>query len=317
VCVPEFVLQVRTEGAGQHLDDARDRIDLDDAAQCGGVEHDPAEHRCGGAAHAAAPTGDGEWKPSVVADLQDRATCSVVVGRTTTSARRGTCPASAQCRPSGHQSRLASATASRWDPSASSVSQIDASASIASSGTSTDGPASRESLPSSSIGGVGDVGTFDSCILFVGAQTPVGVELTLDLVGRPVELLRDERSDGRRGGEAGAAVEQVRSRAAGEDVVERGGHLVTHGVDGLGAEIRLAGHQRLAEVGTERDERPDLVGDRAVPVRQVVIGGAWPLAADRPACPEQLQASGGRASGAARGAEPAATTSTVSSAIAR
>jgi hypothetical protein len=56
----------------------------------------------------------------------------------------------------------------------------EARASVA-AGTSTPGPDRREPLPNSSIGGVGDIGMFDSCVLFGLAQTSVVVELSFGL----------------------------------------------------------------------------------------------------------------------------------------
>ncbi len=49
--------------------------------------------------------------PAALQAASTAATCVVSAGRTSTAARCGTCPASAQCSASGHQSRLASATA--------------------------------------------------------------------------------------------------------------------------------------------------------------------------------------------------------------
>ena len=66
-------LQVRPERAGEHLDDAGDLVDGDDAGQPGEVQDDPAAHRRGCAAHPAAPAGSSERDAVVVADATDSA----------------------------------------------------------------------------------------------------------------------------------------------------------------------------------------------------------------------------------------------------
>ena len=54
VLVAELVLEHVAEGAGQHVDEHRRLVDVDDALDRGEVEQHPAEHRNARAAHAAA-----------------------------------------------------------------------------------------------------------------------------------------------------------------------------------------------------------------------------------------------------------------------
>ena len=74
-------------------------------------------------------------------------------------------------------------------------------------------------------------------------------------VGVPAELGCDQLGDRRCRGRGRVAGEEAGAGAAGEHVVERAGHLVAHGVDGLGPQVRQPGHERLAERGVVVDER--------------------------------------------------------------
>ena len=88
-------------------------VDGDDAGQRGGVEHDAAERRHRRPGDPAAPAGDGQRDVMRGADAarRRRPRRSRPAGRPRRPAA-GTSPASDQCRASGHQSRLASATCS-------------------------------------------------------------------------------------------------------------------------------------------------------------------------------------------------------------
>ena len=179
-------------------------------------------------------------------------------------------------------------------------------------------PVRRESEPNSSIGGVGDVGMFGSCVLFGGAQLAIRVQLTFGLIGRPSEFLGEQRRDRWGGSEAGRTVEQMSAGAAGKDVVECRGHLVVSGVDGFGSQVGLAGDQRFTEIGAEGDKCSNLDGQSAVPMG---AGGGRRCPA-RPSSPVDGRPSSLRrrvADRRVRNGVPSrlATRSTVSSAISR
>ncbi len=214
------------------------------------VEDDATEHGRRRSTHAAAAAGDGERQSGVVADLEH---ADDLVGRGRAYDHFGELRYLAGERPVQRQwppvaARLGDRVRASPVPSNSIVSQIDESAAIASSGTSTFVVVSRLSLPSSSIGGVGDVGTLRSCTFLALAQASVRVELSLCLLRRPAQFVAEQRGDRWGGGEAGGPVEQVRAGATHEHIVECGRHLVTNRVDRLGAKVGLAGDEWLARV---------------------------------------------------------------------
>ena len=77
---------------------------------------------------------------------------------------------------------------------------------------------------------------------------------------------------------AAAAAERVAGQEAGagaaaEHVVDRTGHLVAHGVDGLGPEVGESGHERLAQRRVGLGQGQDGAGLAAVAVGEVGHGG--------------------------------------------
>ena len=99
----------------------------------------------------------------------------------------------------------------------------------------------------------------------------VGGELAGGLGVVPAELGGQQRGDVGRRGERRRPVEQVGPGAARQHVVERRRHLVADGVHGLGAQVRQAGDERLAERRVGGDERLDLAGERAVAAGEVGV----------------------------------------------
>ena len=107
----------------------------------------------------------------------------------------------------------------------------------------------------------------------------------LALLVAPAQLGRHQLGHRRGGAGGGGDVEEEGPGAAGEDVLQREGHLVADGVDRFGLEVGEAGHEPLAELGPVPHHGRHRLGVAAEPAGEVgddVGGQAEPLAACRP-----------------------------------
>ncbi len=184
-------------------------------------------------------------------------------------------PASAQCMASGHQSRLASATGAI-------VGDRPGTRPRARRARGRRAVRPREGggrcPPARSVRWVRCAGSCDGgscgraavrCGGLVGARCEEVPHLLLCGRRRPNRVrrraarrrrvLRRRRRRGRTGGRG----------APGEHVVERRRHLVARRVHDFGTQVRVPGHDRLAQRPVGGDEGADVVGERAVPTGEV------------------------------------------------
>ena len=108
----------------------------------------------------------------------------------------------------------------------------------------------------------------------VATSSPYTPSWRADLGVVPPQLAREQRGDVGAAARVAASIEQVRPGAPGEHVLERRRHLVACGVDGLGAQVRQAGDERLTERRIGVDERGHLGCQGAVALAEVDVGGA-------------------------------------------
>ena len=261
------------------------------------VEHHAAVHGHGGAAHAAAAGGGGDGDAGARRRPRARPPPRRPWwGRRPPPARAATWPSRAQIIACGHQSRLASPSASPSvvvgaDRRSRREHRVGHRTNAASRRAVAAAPPSR-----SAIGGVGAPGPAagSACgAVTAGTSTrgraargasrsavdqgDVGVGLARGLLGRPararaaMSAATSPAACGRR-----LARLQASAGAAGQDVVDGAGHLVAHGVDGLGPQVGEAGDERLPSDGVLGDQRVQHAGLAAVPVGEVAREAAWP-----------------------------------------